>query len=145
MEEYFSQEIKRIKREITMLKTASQKSAGVIPTIAQTLSVSIPLKLESLDLSAEGEAYYIIYPSDNALITCTLDKYSDDPTKDNDFPRTQRSFDLLQNKLDDTNYVLYIYGHGDANDRSTLAGGGSVTLTTNLTIRSTAPFTVEAI
>lgn len=145
MENYFSQEIKRIKQELTGLKTTAQKSATVVPTTVQTISVSIPLELNDVGSTASGGAYYVITPDGESIITCTLAKYCDDPTQKHNFPATIRYFDILQNKLDDDNYIIYIFGHGDANDRSTLSGGGSVTLTNTLTIRATAPFTVEAV
>lgn len=145
MEEYFSQEVKNLKRELTNLKTIAQKSAAVIQTAAQTVNVSMTLKLNDVGSTASGGAYYIVKPENEAIITCTLTKYCDDPSQRVNFPATIRYFDVLQNKLNDTDYIIYVFGHGDASDRATLSGGGSVILTNALTIMATAPFTVEAI
>lgn len=145
MEEYFTKEIKRIKQELTDLKTTSQKSAGVIPTTSQTVSVSIPLSLNAAGTSASGHVAYTVTPENGAIIVSTLDHYYDDITKVVDFPATTRSIVLMQNALNNDEYILYLYGRGDANDRSTLSGGGSVSLTAQLTVRSTANFIMEAL
>lgn len=144
MDEYFTREIKRIRRELTDLKTADQKSAGVTPTTAQTISVSIPLSLTSADI-ASGTAHIKVTTGADALIMATLDSYYDDITQANNYPATTRSVQLLQDYLGEGIIVLRLVAEGNANDRSTLAGGGSVSITKQLTVRATEPFTLEQI
>lgn len=142
MENYFTQEIKSIKHELTQLKTAAETSAGSVPTISHSLSVSIPLSLENSDL-ATGTAHVRLSATQDELLMATLDSYYDDVTQATNFPATTRSVQMLLNYLDNDTIIVRLVAEGNASDRSTLSGGGSVTITKQLTVRSTDDFTME--
>lgn len=144
MEEYFTREIKRIRRELTDLKTTDQKSAGVVPTTTQTISVSIPLTLSSSDM-ASGTAHIKVVTGADALIMATLDSYYGDITQATNYPATTRGVQLLQDYLGEGIIVIRLVAEGNADDRSTLSGGGSVSITKQLTVRATEPFSLEQI
>lgn len=144
MENYFDNEIKNMKRELTQLKTAAQTSAGTVPTVSHSLSISMPLHLANPYL-AKGNAYVRVSATSDTILMVTLDSYFDDITKTMDFPATTRRTYMIMDYKGNGETLIYIDFTGNASDRSTLSGGGSVTVTKQLTVRATEEFTMEII
>lgn len=144
MENYFSNEIKNIKSELTNLKTASQKSATTMQTVSQSVQVNIPLSLHDTYF-ADGEVTYKISADTEALFSFTLDKYYDDIYYDLLAVMHPRIRGILPIKNEDNSLFLLVQAVGDENDVQTLTNGGSVTITNTLTIRATAPFTITQV
>lgn len=144
MENYFSNEINHVKKELTRLKTTAQKSAGTITTASQSIQVNIPLSLRS-PVDAMGEVDYKIITESNALVSFTLDKYYDDIHYDLLPIIHPRERHILPLQMDANTIYLVVQAQGDGNDIQTLTDGGSVTITNTLTIRCTTPFTIEQV
>ena len=144
MENYFDNEIKNMKRELTQLKTATQTSAVAVPTVSQSLSIPITLELANPYL-AKGSAYVRVSASSDTILMATLDSYFDDITRATDFPATTRKTYIIMDYKGNGETLIYIDFTGNASDRSTLSGGGSVTVTKQLTVRATEEFTLERI
>lgn len=144
MENYFSNEINHVKKELTRLKTTAQKSAGNIKTASQSIQVNMSLSLRE-PFGAMGEAHYKIITESNALASFTLDKYYDDIHYDLLPIIHPRERHILPLQIDANTIYLVIQAQGDGNDIQTLTDGGSVTITSTLTVRCTAPFTIEQV
>lgn len=144
MEEPFSKEIKEIKEELTQLKTAKQTSAGAITTVAHSINVPISLSLSNPDL-ASGYAVVRVSTTSDEMIMATLDSYYGDITQFTNFPATTRSVLILTEYRQSGVVIIELIATGNASDRSTLSGGGSVTITKQLTVRSTGEFTMEIV
>lgn len=144
MSNYFDNEIKQLDRELLDIKTSGQKSSSVVPTVAKTFKVDIDLKLTSLtDCSGLAE-YKVITPTDS-LMMVTLDKYYDDISQSAVYPRVTRETYWFRTQGSDGVDHVNIETIGTRADAETLAGGGTVTVTTEVTIRCTNNFTVERI
>lgn len=146
MDNYLDREIKQMNREILALKTSAQKSAGIVPTVMQTFGVTLQLQVDSTTpLTCSGMAEYLITTESDAIIMVTLDKYSDDITKESYSPRTTRGYDYLLSKLNNGKTSLIISVYGTYDDAVAIQGGGSVSLSSQVTVRSTSNFTIERI
>lgn len=148
MDNYFDSELNKIEREIKQLKTAQQKFAGQVPTIAKSVSISIPLSLNASQTAASGSAMYRITTTSDTYLMATLAKYYDDITLNTSYPVKTRSMILRLGKYNSNQYLILIYARGTGgsdSDVSTLKNGGSVTLTNTLTVRGTDEFSLEAI
>jgi hypothetical protein len=141
MENYFDQELTRLEREITRLKTAKLKSAAVVETIAQTKSLYIPLALGSSGYSASGEKLYKIINDSDELILPTLDWHYGDISQ---YPQgsTRQAYCQL-GRMSNGTILLKVGVRGDNNDVNTLRNGGSVSVSVVLTVRCTGPFSLE--
>ena len=73
MNNYFEREILAIERELSWVKTASQRSSGVIDTVSQTISFSIPLGMNTSQTLSQGVVYYEITPQDYSIFDITLE------------------------------------------------------------------------
>lgn len=144
MEEYFTNEIKWIKLELTQLKTSAQVSAVSVPTVVDSMSVSIPMGLSNPSL-ASGSVRVKVNSGSDDIIMATLDSYCDDITKLTDFPATARSTSVTLEYLGSGEAIIDISAIGNESDRNALAGGGSVTITKQLTVRATGEFTMELV
>lgn len=147
MDNYFSSEIAKMMKEITTLKTASQKSAGQIEVSSKTVSVSVPLSLNASQTVASGSAYYVIKSLKPVISFVTLDHYYDDIAKANLAPRQSRSLSVIKYvSADGIGIRILGYGtQGPNSDVATLINGGSITLTATMTIKCTDEFVVEAL
>lgn len=146
MDNYFSEEIKKIKREITALKTAMQKSAGQIEFDVKSVNFSIPLSLNASQTQASGSVSFKIVSDKPVLFFATLDKYYDDITKAGPGPILSRYFTTYQ-WVDLDGIVIQITGNGTQgpnSDVTTLINGGSVTLSGKLTVKCTDQFTLRS-
>lgn len=148
MENYLSSEISQTEKELTRLKTTMSKSAGVIQTVAKTVSVSVPLSLNSAQTSATGHVDYRVTPEKDAIIVSTLDWYSGDVLIDYRVPRTVRAVYITESE-NNSNRIVRVGAtgtqFGSGNDVQRLINGESVNVTCTLTIRATCNFSVEAI
>ena len=97
MENYFSSEIKTIKRELTRLKTSMNKSAGVVQTVAQSVDMNIPLQLAYSGSSAIGYKYYRIITEKDAIVSINLEWYSENVLIDYEVPSTVRRITVAEN------------------------------------------------
>lgn len=143
MQDYFERELLNIKREITYLKTAMQKSAGIVETTSQSVSLNLPLSLDEYQINATGRARFRVISSDDILMMTTLNWYYEDITKSSDYPRTTRYGDVIT-FYDDTPIIRVIV-RGTQSDVNTLKNGGSVSVNVVLTVRATDEFTLEAL
>lgn len=145
MENYFNSQIASMSREITTLKTASQKSAGQIEVASKSINISIPLSLNASQTTASGDIYFLIKSSKPVISFVTLDHYYDDIAKANLTPRQTRS--LSVSKYVSPNGIgIRVLGYGTQgpnSDVSTLINGGSVTLTATMTVKCTDDFSIE--
>lgn len=144
MENYFSNEIKQVDRELLHLVTAAQKSAGVVPSIAETIQVDVPLALSASGYISTGIVDYKITPTKTALIMATLGIYYDDIMANHASPATSRIRRLIFGKNVDGDYIARIYVTGNDDDTETLRGGGSVSVPVSLTVRCKGNFTLGA-
>lgn len=142
MNNYFDNEIKQLEKEILNLKTSAQKSAGVVPTTAKTINVTVNLALRSTFVCS-GTANYLIRTNSNALVIVTLDKYYDDVYRAADYPYTTRESYWVLGSYRDGSMSLLLTCFGTANDAQTIEQGGSVSMTVNITVRCTSDFTIE--
>lgn len=140
MENYFDREIKQINQEILMLKTSSQKSAGIVPTTAKTISLNVGLSLNSSRTDCSGSATYRVLTDSNSLLMITLDKYYDDVTKNQDFPRTTRYTNWVISRDNNDIFYLRVYSYGNQTDLNNLKNGNTVSVPVKLSIRSTDNF-----
>lgn len=138
MENYFSQEIKRLKQELTNLKPSAQTSAESVATVSQTLDFNIPLALDNPYL-ATGTVYIKITSNTNSVFMVTLDSYYDDISN----YRQCRNAYIEQFYVGDNTWLIYLNVEGDQNDINTLSGGGSVSVPRKLTIRAMGEFETE--
>lgn len=144
MDDYFDREIKQLNQEILYLKTSVQRSAGAVPIISKTITVEVPLVLKGdIVYTCSGVVDYVITPAGDSPIMATLDRYFDDITKATTYPpQTRQSNVILGGRTDET-IALTVTAQGDRNDVATLQGGGSVTLSYQLTIRAMNDFIIE--
>lgn len=146
MDNYFERELMNIEREIRQLKTSQQKFAGQVPTTFQSISIRIPLRLNSSRTSASGQARYRITTVQNSFVVATLAKYYDNILVFSELPRKTRSMSLVIGKASANVYIVQILANGTEganSDVATLINGGSVELENTLTVQSTDEFTVE--
>lgn len=146
MDNYLDREIKQMNREILALKTSAQKSAGIVPTVSQSFGVTLQLQIESTaPLICSGTAEYEITTESDALVMVTLDKYYDDITKVSGGPRETRSTYYDLSKFNNGKTSLLISAYGTDDDAAAIQGGGSVSISSQVTVRSTSSFTIERI
>lgn len=146
MENYFSSEIKTIKRELTRLKTSMNKSAGVVQTVAQSVDMNIPLQLAYSGSSAIGYKYYRIITEKDAIVSINLEWYSENVLIDYEVPSTVRRITVAEREQGGIRRIT-ITAHGSEygtnSDVSRLKRGETVTINNKLTVRATCNFTIE--
>lgn len=146
MDDYFNRELQQINREITRLKTSSQKSGGIVPTVSKTLRITEQLQFTGLPTptsTVRAIVKYKILPSSTALIIATLDKYYDDIFNVIDNGTRSRSVSMSEERNGDT--IMSVMLTGDNNDARTMYDGGSVSMSTEVTVRCTDNFTIERV
>lgn len=140
MQNYFENELTRLEKEMTWLKTSTVKSGATITSQVKTIQYNIELELVS-STNANGSQRFILTLNDDAIFNSTLDKYYDDIV--NAQLDTRRRV-ISSYWLSDNTYYISVYAWGDSNDIATLEGGGRVTISGNLTVTCTDDFTLEA-
>lgn len=144
MQDYFEQEIKQLEKETLFLKTSAQRSAAAVPIISKTITVDLPLELKGdIIYTCSGRVDYVITPNGGSPIMATLNKYFDDITKATTSPPQTRQANVILGGRTDETIALTVTAQGDRNDVATLQGGGSVTLSYQLTIRAMNDFIIE--
>lgn len=141
MQNYFENELTRLEKEILWLKTSAIKSGATITSKSQTVNYSIDLALVS-STNANGKTVFKLQVPETAFFNVTLDIYYDDITNAQGDTR-RRSVEI--GYLSPNTYSVKVLAWGNSSDRSTLSGGGSVTITGKLTVTCTDDFTLEAI
>lgn len=141
MEQYFENEIKKLENELTALKTSMTKTSGSIATISK--SVNFTINLASTGGSRpSGRANFIIHVSNNALFQATLDKYYDDVMVElQGRYLTRFKYIVVAERFGNTR--VDVRALGTKNDETTIAGGGTVSVSGVLTIKCTNDFTLE--
>lgn len=150
MDNYFDHELKYLKRELTRLKTASQKSSANAKLVSQTVSVSTNLVWEDISYpygSARSDVVYEIIPDSDSIINCTLSWYYGDINQSYLTSQATREIQMHQIILPSGNpgVELYFVGteNGPNSDAARAKNGETVTVTVNLTITCTDTFTVR--
>lgn len=141
MQNYFENELTRLEKEMTWLKTSAVKSGATITSQVKTIQYNIGLELVS-STNANGSQRFILTLNDSAIFNSTLDKYYDNITLDSTGDTRRRT--ITSYWLNNNTFYIIVYAWGDSNDIATLEGGGSVTISGNLTITCTDDFTLEA-
>lgn len=141
MQNYFESEITRLEKEIRWLKTSAMKSGATITSQVKTINYNIPLSLVS-PTNANGSVRFRLQLPDTAIFNPTLDKYYDNITIAQGDTRRRA---IETSYLSNNQFVLTVYAYGDSTDIATLEGGGSVTISGNLTVTCTDDFTLEAL
>lgn len=140
MENYFNNEITRIEKELTALKTAKAASSMSLELFTKSVDISIPLHLSDYR-TATGAVAYAVNSDDNIIIWPTLDWYFDSVY---DVNRTDEyRFLKIKNCYKDGKSQLLINARGSEDDIHIMVGGGSVTLKARLTVIGTRDFTLE--
>lgn len=143
MQQYFENEIKRLEKELTALKTSMVKSSSSIMTITKSINFSIDL-VSSGGSRPSGTTKFVINTNGDALFSATLDSYYDDIMKELDGRYlTRQKYVVIANRFGDIR--IDVRGIGTRDDETTIRGGGSVTLTGTLTVQCTNEFTLEAV
>lgn len=150
MDNYFNHELNYLKRELTRLKTASQKSSANSKLVSQTINVSTNLVWEDISYpygSARSDVVYEINPDSDAIINCTLSWYYGDINQSYLTSQATRKIQMKQIILPSGNpgVELYFVGteNGPNSDAARARNGETVTVSVNLTITCTDTFTVR--
>ena len=151
MDNYFENEILRIERELSQLKTAAQRSSSVIDTVSQTIPVSVPLSTNASQTICRGEIGYSLEADTNSILDITLDWYHQDVSLEWQVPRISRRIGVYKSELTDGKIGILVFAYGTnwspdgSDDLSRLKRGESVSITANMTIQSTNNFVVRQI
>lgn len=146
MNNYFDSEINNLNREILFLKTSGQKSAATVRTMAQSVSITVQLRLQGSS-RVGAQANFEVTADSEALVMATLDKYFDDITiNDHGWGSRTRTTKILLYKPMENTTLINIAFEGDNQDVITIRDqGGTVEMSTTLTVRCTDNFTLERI
>ena len=150
MENYFNHELNYLKKELTRLKTATQKSASSAKLVKQTVNVSTNLVWEDISYpygSARSDVLYEIVPNTDSIIICTLDWYYGDITKSYDIYQSTREIRVKQLVLPNgkPGIELYFIGTEDGpnSDAARAKNGETITVSVNLTVTCTDNFSIR--
>lgn len=145
MNDYFEQEVKMLEKELVRLKTSAQKSAGVVPTIAKSLNLNIPLALSGSPGDCSGTIACLIETDNDALIMPTLDWYYGNVIDNDHFPYTTRGASVVYGEYPDGRKIIKVTARGTYQDALDIAGGASISVQVTLTVRCSDTFTLEVI
>lgn len=150
MDNYFNHELNYLKKELTRLKTAAQKSASSAKLVKQTVNVSTNLVWENISYpygSARSDVLYEITPNSDAIIIYTLDWYFGDITKSYDIYQSTREIRVKQLVLPNgkPGVELYFIGTEDGpnSDAARAKNGETITVSVNLTVTCTDNFSIR--
>jgi hypothetical protein len=134
MQNEFEKELIAMNREILALKQQREKSANIFHTQTTDLTLNFDLEIAGqFDLYVRSDKMAVIdidIGTNNPLLGLTFNVNGLDD-------RIIRNVQTYNNNNGHIGYLVYIYSN-NATDMSTLAGGGSVSLTYNASISSTA-------
>lgn len=150
MENYFNHELNYLKKELTRLKTAAQKSASSAKLVKQTVNVSTNLVWVDLSDpygSARSDVIYEIIPNSDSLVICTLDWYFGDITKSYDIYQSTREIQVQQFALSNGHPAIELYfigtEDGPNSDAARAKNGETITVSVNLTVTCTDNFSIR--
>lgn len=150
MENYFDHELNYLKKELTRLKTAGQKSASSAKLVRQTVNISVNLAWEDISYpygSARAKAVYEVIPNSDSIIVPTLDWYFGDINQSYNVYYTTRKIQMRTFILPTGNYGVYLYFVGTENgpnsDAARAKNGETITVSVNLTVTCTDNFTLR--
>lgn len=150
MDNYFNHELNYLKKELTRLKTAAQKSASSAKLVKQTVNVSTNLVWEDISYpygSARSDVLYEITPNSDSIIIYTLDWYFGDITKSYDIYQSTREIQVKQLVLPNgkPGIELYFIGTEDGpnSDAARAKNGETITVSVNLTVTCTDNFSIR--
>lgn len=150
MDNYFNRELNYLKKELTRLKTAGQKSASSAKLVKQTVNVSTNLVWEDLSDpygSARSWVIYEITPNSDSIIVATLNWYYDDINSSYLTTQSTREVQLKQVILPNgkPGVQLYFIGteNGPNSDAARAKNGETITVSVNLTVTCTDNFTLR--
>lgn len=150
MENYFDHELNYLKKELTRLKTANQKSASSAKLVKQTVNVSTNLVWEDISDpygSARSDVVYEIIPNSDSIVICTLDWYFGDINQSYNVYYTTRQIKAKQLVLPNGNQGIELYFIGTENgpnsDAARAKNGETITVSVNLTVTCTDNFTLR--
>lgn len=150
MDNYFNRELNYLKKELTRLKTAGQKSASSAKLVKQTVNVSTNLVWEDISYpygSARATAVYEVIPNSDSIIVPTLDWYFGDINQSYNVYYTTRKIQMDTFILPTGNYGVYLYFIGTENgpdsDAARAKNGETITVSVNLTVTCTDNFTLR--
>lgn len=150
MDDYFNREFDFLERELTQLKTSSQRSASAVSTVIKTVNVSVNLQYEDISYptgSARALVYYEVDTDEDVIIMPTLSWYYGDITQAANVFFTTRRIDMDSGWLTPSNkygIALYFIGteQGDNSDAARTKRGETVTVSVDLTVLCTQDFTL---
>lgn len=151
MEQFFEREFLALERELSQLKTAAQRSSGMVETTSKTIPLSIPLQISSSGMACDGSVEYKLKAESNSIITVTLDWYYENVAEEWQLYRTSRAVRVSQIGLPNGYIGITVtasgtdYSTDQSDDLSRLERGESVSITANMTILSTNEFTLERV
>lgn len=150
MDNYFNHELNYLKKELTRLKTAAQKSASSAKLVKQTVNVSTNLVWEDISYpygSARATAVYEVIPNSDSIIVPTLDWYFGDITKSYEITQSTREIQMSTFILPTGNFGVYLYfigtEDGPNSDAARAKNGETITVSVNLTVTCTDNFTLR--
>ena len=150
MDSYFNHELDYLKKELTRLKTAAQKSSRSATLVKQTVNISTNLVWEDISDpygSARSDVLYEITPNSDSIIVCTLDWYFGDINGSYTTNQTTREIQLHQIVLPNgkPGVELYFIGTEDGpnSDAARAKNGETITVSVNLTVTCTDNFSIR--
>lgn len=144
MENYFDNEIKQIKREITNLKTSAQKSAGSLETKSASVSMEVELKIVGSGRPVANKMFDI-ESNTRDLAMITLDKYYDDIYANDHYSDPSRSAKVFYSRTDPFTIRAIVAFVGSEDDWTTIQGGGTVKMSATMTVRCTNDFEISEV
>lgn len=150
MDSYFNHELNYLKKELTRLKTAAQKSASSAKLVKQTVNVSTNLVWENISYpygSARSDVIYEIIPNSGSIVVCTLDWYFGDINGSYTTKQTTREIQVHQFALSNGNPAIELYfigtEDGPNSDAARARNGETITVSVNLTVTCTDNFSIR--
>ena len=149
MENYFDREILALERELSQIKTAAQRSSGVIKTVSKTIQVSVSLVISESRTFCRGYTYYEITTNSDSILQITLDWYHQNVMDEWKIARTSRYILARTVRLNNGKLGIQVVSQGtnwsadQSDDLSRLERGESISITANMTILSTDNFTIR--
>lgn len=150
MDNYFNRELDYLKKELTRIKTNSQKSSSSATLVKQTVNVSTNLVWENISDpygSARSDVIYEIIPNSDSIVVCTLDWYFGDINGSYTTDQTTREIQVHQFVLSNGHPAIELYFIGTENgpnsDAARARNGETITVSVNLTVTSTDNFTIR--
>lgn len=136
----FDKEINNLRREVLALKQQKEKSASVLQTVTETITLSFDLELIMSQwlipiVRSQNMAIIDFGTSDNPLVGVNYNITGLDD-------RIIRDVPYYDSATGHIGRMVYIYSNNQS-DLSTLQGGGTVTLTYDVEISSTSELEIS--